>query len=168
MSPARPRVLLATALLALGPLACDWPSVVGSAPFTMEKPTMSMPPSSSRPPAPIVGPVEHAGVRYIQDATDERQGDEQGGYLAALDAKTGARLWRVKVYKVADHRAAGVSMGGIYFRSMRLLPGGNELEIENEVGGVYRVNLATRNVTKISGPPDEAAPAPVKPKPRPE
>jgi len=71
--------------------------------------------------------------------------------------------------RVPDHCAAGVAMGGIYFRSMRLAENGAVLEIENEVGGVYRVDLDSRQVTKVAGPPDEAPPVqPLPPKPLPE
>jgi len=130
---------------------------------------MNTPPSSSRPSAPEVAPIEHAGVRYEQDQADEHKGDQDGGYLAASDAKTGERLWRLKVYDVPDYKSAGVSVGGIYFRSMRLISSSNELEIENEVGSLYRVELATHSVKKISGPPDKAPPVPAaKPKPIPE
>jgi len=130
---------------------------------------MNTPPSNSRPSAPEVTPIEHAGVRYEQGQTDERKGDQDGGYLVAIDAKTGELLWRLKVYDVPDYKAAGVAMGGIYFRSLQLISGGNELEIENEAGSVYRVDLSTRSVKKISGPSDEAPSSPpVKPKPAPE
>ncbi len=169
MKPPLTHIILAAAVLALVSLAFDRRDTADAAPSTTENLAMGIPPSSSRPPAPVVSPVEHAGIRYTQDSTDERQGDQRGGYLAAHDIKTGARLWRLPVYKVPDHRAAGIAMGGIYFRSMRLVEGGTELEIENEVGAVYRVNLASRQVTKIAGPPDEAAPTPpMPPKPIPE
>ncbi|MDD2759760.1 MAG: hypothetical protein PHH11_05655 [Methylomonas sp.] len=129
---------------------------------------MNTPPSASRPPAPEVLAIDAGNVRYEQDRTDERQGDQNGGYLAAIDSKTGERLWRLKVYDVPDARAAGVEGGGIYFRAMRLVDEGRGLEIENEVGGVYRVDLTSRSVQKLAGPPDEEAPTPVSPKPSPE
>jgi len=129
---------------------------------------MTSPPSVSRPPAPAVAPVVHAGVRYEQASSDERQGDQDGGYLVALGAGSGARLWRLKVYEVPDHRAAGVAMGGIYFRTLCLVPDRNELEIENEAGGVYRFDLATRAVMKTGGPLEVSPTPPAKPKPKPE
>ena len=128
---------------------------------------MSTPPTASRPPAPEVAPLEHAGVRYEQDRTDERQGDQAGGYLVAIDAKTGARLWRVKVYDVPNYGAAGVSAGGLYFRSMRLAPGGAAIEIENESGGRYLVDMARHTSTQVAGPPPTGTAKPVPPKPKP-
>ena len=131
---------------------------------------MSKPPSASRGPAPVVKPVEHNGIRYAQDSQDERQGDQNGGYLVALDAETGARLWRLTVYEVPDPGPNGPKGMGNYFRAMRLVTS-NMLEIENEGGGVYHVNLDTRAVTQVSGPPptDPNKPVkPAKPKPMPE
>lgn len=137
-----------------------------------EKTKMSNPPSISRPPAPIVAPVEHAGIRYEQDSTDDRQGDAAGGYLAAFDTKSNAKLWRIKVYDALDHRAAGIAAGpgAIYFRSMSLAPDGTALEIENEVGGRYLVDLTTRTSVQVGGPaPTATAPSkPVPPKPIPQ
>ena len=169
MKPRRLAVLL-TAFAALLNQACGGATSAAAGPTSTEKPAMSNSPSISRPSAPEVPPVEHAGVRYVQDQTDERQGDQAGGYLAALDAKSGARLWRLKVYEVPDHRAAGVSSGGLYFRSMRLAPGGNALEIVNEAGAIFLVDLAKHSATQVGGPPAGAsAPAakPVPPKPTP-
>jgi hypothetical protein len=130
---------------------------------------MSMPPSASRGPAPVVKPVEHNGIRYAQDSYDLRQGDQQGGYLVALDAETGARLWRLKVYEVPDPGPGAPERIGRYFRAMRLVTS-RVLEIEDEAGGVYHVNLDTRAVTQVSGPPDSnpVKPKPAKPKPTPE
>ncbi|MBE0436051.1 MAG: PQQ-binding-like beta-propeller repeat protein [Methylomicrobium sp.] len=129
---------------------------------------MNNSPSISRPSTPEVPAVVFGGVRYEQDATDERQGDQEGGYLAAIDVETGERLWRLKIYEVPDSRSAGVEMGGVYFRTMKILTESNALKIENEVGSVYRVDLTSHEVQKLSGPPDEASPTETKPKPTPE
>ncbi len=110
-------------------------------------------PSPSRPSPPVVPPVEFEGVRYEQDDYESREkGDQPGGYLAAVDAGTGARLWRLKVYDIADHRAVGLPDLPLMFQSMKLVPGAAELEIENESGSVYRVNLARRTATLVGGP----------------
>ena len=110
-------------------------------------------PSPSRPSAPQVEAIEHNGIRYQQDMERYRYGGTQpGGYLVAIDLATGERQWMLKVYEVPEHDAAGVSSPGRYFRSMRLLPGGDEIEIVNEVGGTYLVNLSKRSATWVSGP----------------
>lgn len=127
---------------------------------------MNTPPSGARPPAPEVAPVEHGGVRYVQDAHDAARDDQAGGYLAALDANTGERLWRIKVYEVPGQGSANPQLS-IYFRSMQL--SGDTLEIEDEIGRVFRVGLATRKVTQASGPAmTTTQQQPTRPKPRPE
>ena len=109
----------------LGLVALVWISAPGIAkcqdiinlPITLAGKRM-ITPSVSRPPPPIVDPVEHDGIRYIQDDHDSRAGDQNGGYLAAIDIKSGARLWRLTVYKVSDNRPAGLPSFGRYFRFM--------------------------------------------------
>lgn len=128
---------------------------------------MNSTPSGSRPPAPQVRPIEHNGILYEQDAHDERQGDQAGGYLAAIDASTGKRLWRLKVYDVPDQHASGVHLS-IYFRTMRLAGGNDVLEIEDETGRVFQVKLSTRSVTQVAGPAATAPKQAAKPKPTPE
>ena len=109
-------------------------------------------PRSSRPPPPHIEPVVHDGVRYEQDMQSWRHGGTQaGGYLAAFDVASGERLWMVKVYEVPSHEAFGVSTPGRYFRSLRRVPGRDELAIENEAGGRFIVDLRTRVVRP--GPP---------------
>lgn len=136
---------------------------------TRESMPMSNPPQASRPPAPSVEPIVHKGVRYEEDRVDASKGDRNGGYLAAIDAETGEKLWRLQVYEVPDHSAQGLPNIGRYFRSMRLVPGRDELEIENEAGGRYLVDLVNRTSTHLpsSAPEkrqDEDAPAKPKPK----
>ena len=111
------------------------------------------PPGSSRPPPPRVDPVEYQGIRYEQDMEAARHGgDQPGGYLVAIDPASGARVWMLKVYTVPEPTRAGLPRMGRYFKRMALLPGSEELEIENEVGGVYRVDLASRKSRWVSGP----------------
>jgi outer membrane protein assembly factor BamB len=131
--------------------------------------SQSMKQSVSRPPAPVVAPVEHNGIRYEQDQINPARGDRNGGYLIAVDAETGERLWRVQVYQVPDQSAEGISGMGRYFRSLQLVENGIALEIENEAGGRYRVDLTTRTSVQISGPEPgaEHPSAPVTPKPEP-
>lgn len=118
---------------------------------------MSGPPSASRPSPPVVPPVTHEGVRYQQDDESARHGGGTlGGWLVAIDEASGERLWMLEVYRVApiDPRVSLSAMGR-YFKSLRVVPGEDALEIENEVGGRYRVELASRTSRWISGPRSE-------------
>lgn len=125
-------------------------------------------PASSRPAPPHVEPVDHEGVRYEQDRHDDRDGDQPGGYLAATDIQSGRRLWRLMVYTVATSGPPGVPVFARYFRTMKLSADKAALDIEDEVGAVYRVDLRTRAPTRVSGPPKTASSKPpVVPKPTP-
>lgn len=116
---------------------------------------MPQPPSASRPSAPVVQPIEHDGVRYREDETDERNGDQDGGYLAAFDIATGNRLWRLKVYPVSRGGPPGAPKGSIHFRAMTLEQGGTVLRIENEAGGIYQVELKSRTAQQVGGPEEQ-------------
>lgn len=127
---------------------------------------MNSKPTADRSPPPDVPPVVYKGVRYEQDLRSKpAAGNAPGGLLAAFDAKGGQRLWQLQVYTVRDHAAAGVDTPGRFFRSMALVRGKNQLAIEDEVGARFVVDLEARSATQISGPPQTAEPAPVKPKP---
>jgi hypothetical protein len=162
------RCALLVGLMGLTLPACGAGTPAAPAAATQEKPSMSTPPSMSRPPAPEVKPVVHDGVRYEQDKTDERQGDQPGGYLAAVDAKTGARLWRLKVYSLTAGAPGAPTGGGRHFRSMQLAPGGSALEIVDEAGVRYSVDLTRRSVSQTGGPATQAERPAAKPKPKPE
>ena len=111
------------------------------------------PGAPSRPAPPAVAPIEIGGVRYQQDMEAGRHGGNGlGGALVAIDPATGARLWMVQVYTVTDHAAAGVSTPGCYFRRMAPSADRASIEIESEVGGVYRVDIARHVATWVSGP----------------
>lgn len=131
--------------------------------------TQALPSGAERSPPPTVPPLQHQGVRYQQDLSgQEPAGSAPGGTLAAFDVASGQRLWLLQVYTVRDDPGAPMRHPGIYFRSLALVPDSGELEIENEVGGLYRVDLAKRQARELGGPPERAAPStPGKPKPSP-
>jgi hypothetical protein len=143
-------------------------SATPAASTIQDKPAMPTHPIASRPSAPEVPPIDHQGVRYEQDRHDDRAGDQPGGYLAATDIKTGQRLWRIQVYQVGEKGPAGAPVQARYFRAMQLAPDGASLIIENEAGGVYHVDLATRLSKQVAGPPETAVTPPAKPKPQPD
>ncbi|NJD07368.1 MAG: hypothetical protein FIA97_12850 [Methylococcaceae bacterium] len=116
-------------------------------------------PQSSRPAPPAVTPVEYHGIRYEQDMESYAHGgDQPGGYLAAIDAKTGEPLWILKVYELQNHSAVGVDNIGVYFTRMSLVPGRDELEIENETGARFVVDLARRTSTPVRQPKPASLP----------
>jgi hypothetical protein len=122
--------------------------------------TMSETPTGSRPPSPHVPPVELQGVRYEQGRYYDRDGDQPGGYLVAIDIQTGQRLWRIKVYTVDVLRRAGAPVMASYFRSMRVGQDGKILIIENESGRIYHVDLLTQSSKQVAGPSETATESP--------
>jgi hypothetical protein len=130
------------------------PALVGAANLKETLIMSDNSPRPSRPSPPKVAPILHKGISYEQDMQSYRYGgDQPGGYLVAINPATGERLWMLKVYEVPSQATSGVSLTpGRYFRSMRLIPERDEIEIENEVGGKYLVDLSKRSATWISGP----------------
>ena len=123
-------------------------------------------PVASRPAPPNVPPVRIGGVRYEQDNyVDRSAGDQPGGYLAAKDAETGKRLWRLKVYDIARPSNAHVPDFPLMFRSMKATAGG-ELEIENESGYRYLVDTTKRTTRIVASPASTPRQRPASPEPK--
>jgi len=104
-------------------------------------------PGASRPPPPEVKPVEWAGVRYQQDLDGSpRQRDQGFGYLQAVDAASGRVLWELKVYAVVTQPGLESDVQEVYFTRMARVPGRDALEIENEDGARFLVDVQNRSV----------------------
>lgn len=172
MAPNRNRkrqvLLVAGVLATFGVSACN---AEKAELLSQETQIMSNAPTGSQPAAPEIEPIEHEGIRYEEDKVNSADGDQNGGYLAAFDLESGAKLWRLKVYEVANFTAHGVENIGIYFRSMQMLPDGDVIEVVNTAGTRYRVKLADRTSTYVDGPAPGSADVPksnVEPKPKPK
>lgn len=110
-------------------------------------------PVPSRPSSGAVASIVPDGVRYEQDMQSYRHGGVQsGGYLVAIDQAMGERRWMLEVDGVPGQGAAGVSTPGRCFKSMQLLPDGQQIEIQDEAGGKYGVDRRERTSTWKSGP----------------
>jgi hypothetical protein len=111
---------------------------------------MSTTPDSSRPPPPVVVPLEHDGIRYApDDHPPVGSGSRQGGYLAAFDAKTGVKLWSALVYDIQEDPFAPIQPGR-HFKSLSLLPGATGIDVEDEYGVHYAFDFATRTAQRTS------------------
>lgn len=132
---------------------------------------MSNTPQASRPAPPKVDAIEYQGIRYEQDMQSYRfGGDQPGGYLVAIKSDTGERLWMLKVYKLENYDDQGIDTIGLYFKSMHLIPNKKILEIENEAGGRYIVDLENRTATVVfesTASPDKNISDPPPPPPPP-
>jgi hypothetical protein len=104
----------------------------------------------SRPPPPSVPPVLIDGIRYVQLTNPRPVGlAPGGGWLVAVDAKTGEPLWSLRVYDNQSDPADEADVQLVFFRSMKRVRGERSLEIENERGEKFRVDLATRSATPL-------------------
>ena len=105
----------------------------------------------SRPPPPSVAPVLIDGVRFVQLTNPGPVGlAPGGGWLVAADAKTAEPLWSLRVYGNAADAGDETDVQQVFFRSMKRVRGERALEIENERGKSFRVDLATRTATPLN------------------
>lgn len=107
-------------------------------------------PAADRLPPPDVAPVTVDGVRYEVIHWGKERGLEQnGGYIAAVEPESGKELWTLKIYNVEyDPEGFGYDMQDVFIRRMRKSWFAKRLEIEDENGRRYKVDLATRQVSE--------------------
>lgn len=106
-----------------------------------------MPPRLSRIPAPQVAPIEIDGVRYQQIRNGLLAGfDQMGGWLEAVDAVSGERLWVLKVYENRRDPTLEGDAQDVFFRSMSRQSDGTLL-VENERRGRFVVDPKARTVS---------------------
>ena len=107
-------------------------------------------PNASRPPPPEVPPVEWAGVRCQQDLDGAARKRDQGfGYLQALDASSDQVLWELKVYTVKTQPGLEADVQEVYFSHMVRVTGRDELEIENEKGQRFLVDVKAHSARAL-------------------
>lgn len=112
-------------------------------------------PSASRPPPPIVLPIEHKGVLYEQEMNGLQNGLERAsGYLVAINPKTNERLWVLQIYATFDDPRMEGDAHVRYFRKMKLIDGRDALQIEDEHGCRYEGDLISRTVSNCNSQAD--------------
>ena len=104
-------------------------------------------PAGKRVAAPVVAPLTLHGVRYEAPA-DARDGDDgqAGGYVIARDARSGRELWRLRIYATVYDPHLEQDVQDVYIRTLRAGRAGRTLEIVDERGRRYTLDLATRTV----------------------
>ena len=68
--------------------------------------------------------------------------DQNGGYVAAINEKTGEELWLVKVYDVTYDGDMEPDKQDVFVTSITLDRASRRLTVENEAGERYAVDLA--------------------------
>ncbi len=104
-------------------------------------------PSKKRVGPAEVRPVTIGNIRFEAVHWGKARGLRQnGGYIAALDAASGKELWTLKVYDVQYDGDLEADKQDVFIASMskRLLQ--NLLDITDERGKKYVVDIKTRSV----------------------
>ena len=98
-----------------------------------------------------VEPVVHDGIRYSAPIFSESSSQKQlSGYIQAWDTRVNKKLWELKVYDIKYDPGLEKDVQEIYITSLTFDSAGN-LIVANEAGEEYKVEPATKKVTKQSG-----------------
>ena len=96
-------------------------------------------------------PVRAGAVRYEVVRNARMRGFEQaGGVVAAVDGKTGAELWALKVYAVAFEPGEERDVQEVYITALKVDADGRHLLVTDERGRVFAVDLQTRKVAEVA------------------
>ena len=107
-------------------------------------------PSRKRVPPPVVPPVTVGDIRFEAIHWGRERGlGQNGGYLAALDKRTGAELWTLKVYDVEYDPSLEEDVQDIFIRSLSRTLLGGKLKVTDERGRRYRLDPATKSVERL-------------------
>ena len=96
--------------------------------------------------------VARDGIRYSAPVFSESSNHKQlSGYIQAWDTRANKKLWELKVYDIKYDPGLEKDVQEIYITSLTFDSAGN-LIVANEAGEEYKVEPATKKVTKKSGP----------------
>ena len=105
-------------------------------------------PQGKRVAPPNVTPVTVGGVRYEAIHWGRERGLKQnGGYIAAIDAASGKELWILKIYQIDYIPKLETDVQDIFIESIKAAANGQSLEIVDEKGRRFTVNLKSRKVS---------------------
>ena len=125
-------VILAQASESAGPLAGPPPGASGKRAFKRGGPAE-------------IAPVSIGNVTYSVIHFGRAEGlDQNGGYLAAHDKKTGEKLWALKIYDTKIDPALERDVQDVFITELRKQ--GQFLEVTDEKGRHYRVDVKKRSV----------------------
>jgi hypothetical protein len=92
-------------------------------------------------------PVSHAGIRYQVLIWGRARGlPQNGGYVVAIDEKSGKEIWLTQIYKNVDDGDKEQDKQDVFIVSLSLDAGKQELKIENERGQTFFLDLPSRRV----------------------
>lgn len=104
-------------------------------------------PAPKRVGPPDVEPVTVGGLRFEALHWGRERGLEQnGGYLEAFDAASGASLWVLRIYAIDYDPTLEEDVQDVFIETLKPGPRGT-LKVVDERGRRYVVDPATRTVT---------------------
>jgi hypothetical protein len=104
-------------------------------------------PTAKRVAPPKVAPVQIAGVRIEAIHWGRSRGlDQNGGYIAGVDTRTGRELWLLKVYDTAYDPRMEQDVQDVFIAKLTR-DRGDRLSVVDERGRRYLVDMKTRIVT---------------------
>jgi hypothetical protein len=106
--------------------------------------------SAKRRAPAAVAPVTSGGVRYEALLGARSRGFEQdGGVIAAYDAKSGKELWTLQVYETEYDPSEETDVQEVYIVRLTLSKSGDALVVENERRKRFSVSLRDRRVSPL-------------------
>jgi hypothetical protein len=104
-------------------------------------------PAGKRVGPPNVPPVVIGDLRFEAIHWGKERGfGQNGGYIAALDARSGRELWTLKIYDVVYEPRMEEDVQDVFIKTMSRSASGNRLEVTDERGRRYLVDLQSRSV----------------------
>lgn len=101
----------------------------------------AQPPMAKRLPPPKVAPVTQKGVTFRAPNEDPLK-----AVITAEQAKTGRRLWEVTVFETRMDAQLEQDVQWVFITRLRVK--GETLEVRDEIGRIFWVDLPTQKVTR--------------------
>jgi len=112
----------------------------------------------------MVTPIVHDGIRYEAfHWGKQRDLGQNGGFVAAYDAASGAELWIAKIYAI-EYGDKSPQKYDRFVTELELIEDGTALAVTDDTGAVHRLDLTSREVTLLTSAPERhTGPHPNKP-----
>ena len=136
-------VVAAIAVAMLAAVAC------GKAPASAE----AAPVAKKRAGPEPVEPVVVGGVRFEAPSDGKAKGlGQNGGFVVAHDAASGAELWTAKVYTITYAANMEGDKQDVFIIDMKPSPDARALLVADDRGRRWRIDLATHAVAQDATP----------------
>jgi len=120
-------------------------SAVGAAPDAFAHPARACAPLKKRAAGDAAEPVVIGRVRYEAPANGKALGlGQNGGYIVACDARSGAQLWALKVFTIGYAANMEADKQDVFITDMKPSSDSRALLLTDERGRRWRVDLRTR------------------------